>query len=100
MSHLIDTRQINPTTIERLRAGLHGPGVTPDDPGYDDARAVWNAASDRHPAAVARCTGASDVVRALEFAREQELEVAVRGGGHSVPGFSVCDGGLVIDLEP
>jgi FAD/FMN-containing dehydrogenase len=74
--------------------------VAPEDASYERHRRVWNGSIDRRPALIARCSGPSDVVEALAFAREQGLAVAVRGGGHSFPGFSVVDGGLVIDLGP
>jgi FAD/FMN-containing dehydrogenase len=80
---------------ERLRGSL----VLPTDPGYDAARAIWNGSIDRRPAAIARCAGTADVVEAVRFAREHELLVAVRGGGHNVAGHATCDGGLVIDLS-
>ncbi|MGH3146528.1 MAG: FAD-binding oxidoreductase [Rubrobacter sp.] len=79
----------------RLRGGL----VRPGDPTYDEARKVWNGSIDRSPALIARCAGVSDVISAVRFARDAGLLVAVRGGGHSFPGLSVCDGGLVIDLS-
>ncbi|MFD2091984.1 FAD-binding oxidoreductase [Blastococcus deserti] len=72
--------------------------LTPASPGYDDARRVWNGAVDRRPAFIARCRSADDVVAALDLARRHDLAVAVRGGGHSIPGWSVVDGGLVVDL--
>ena len=81
-------------------AAFTGTLLTPESPGYDDARRVWNGAIDRRPAFIARCRTADDVVAALALARRHDLAVAVRGGGHSIPGWSVCDGGLVVDLTP
>ena len=76
------------------------PPIAPDDAGYDAARAIWNGAIERRPACIARCTGVADVVAAVRFARERDLVVAVRPGGHGVGGHALCDGGLVIDLSP
>ena len=92
------------TTIERaavrdLRASLSGTLLAPGEEGYEAARHVWNGMIDKHPALIARCADTADVVRAVTFARERELLLAVRGGGHSFPGYSTCDGGLVIDLS-
>jgi FAD/FMN-containing dehydrogenase len=87
------------TAFGPLRAALRGELIEPDDPGYDAARALWNASIDRHPAAIARCAGTADVQFAVRFARERDLVVAVRGGGHNVAGLAGCDGGLVIDLS-
>ena len=73
--------------------------ITPSDAPYEDARRVWNGMIDRRPARIARCRGVADVIRSVRFAREHEVLVAVRGGGHNVAGFGTCDGGLVIDLS-
>ena len=87
-------------TVQELREGLRGEALAPGDAGYDDARIAWNGMfDDRRPALVVRCAGVADVMRAVEFARSQNLEVAVRGGSHSIPGFSTTDGGIVIDLS-
>lgn len=92
------------TTLERaavqdLRASLRGSLLVSGEEGYETARRVWNGMIDRRPALIARCKDAADVVRAVTFARERELLLAVRGGGHSFPGYSTCDGGLLIDLS-
>jgi FAD/FMN-containing dehydrogenase len=79
--------------------GFRGQLINTDHADYDVARAVWNGAIDRHPRLIARCIGTSDVVSALRFAREHDLEIAIRGGGHNVAGTAVCDGGIVIDLS-
>src|SRR3954453_6309152 len=87
-------------TLAELEQGLSGRLIRPGDPGYDEARAIWNGAHDKHPALVVRCAGTADVLKAVEFARSEQLIVAVRGGAHSIPGFSTVDGGIVIDLSP
>src|SRR5947209_12906851 len=86
--------------VSAFRESFGGHVVLPGDPGYDSARVVWNGAIDRRPAIVARCSGASDVIRSVRFARDHDLVVAVRSGGHSVGGFSTCDDGILIDLSP
>jgi FAD/FMN-containing dehydrogenase len=85
--------------LSALREDLSGDVFAPDDPGYDEARAVFNAMIDRRPAVIAQCVNEDDVVRAVRFARDLDLPVAVRGGGHSVAGMAVNDGGLVVDLR-
>jgi FAD/FMN-containing dehydrogenase len=79
--------------------GFRGPVIAPGDEGYDQARAVWNGAIDRRPAVIARCLGTSDVVAAVRHAREHGARVSIRGGGHSIAGLALVDGGLVIDLS-
>jgi FAD/FMN-containing dehydrogenase len=91
---------IDDASVNELRAGFRGEILRPADAGYDQHRKVWNGSIDRHPAVIARCTGVADVLAAVRFARERDLLTAVRSGGHSFPGLSVCDGGLVIDLAP
>ena len=83
-----------------LAESFRGELLLPASVGYDSARRIWNGVFDRHPACIARCTGAADVIAAVRFARERELLVAVRSGGHGIAGHAVCDGGLVIDLSP
>lgn len=86
--------------LTALRPQLRGSLCLKGEPGYDEARTIWNAMIDRRPSAVVRCQGASDVMQAVRFARENGLLVAVRGGGHNIAGNAVCEGGLLIDLSP
>jgi hypothetical protein len=90
---------VGEASLQELEESLRGELIRPADASYDEARAVWNGSIDRHPAAIVRCAGVADVRQAVEFARSQDLLVAVRGGKHSLPGFSTCDGGIVIDLS-
>src|ERR1700750_1824010 len=90
---------VGEASLQELEESLRGELIRPADAGYDEARAVWNGAIDKHPAAIGRCAGVADVRHAVEFARSQDLLVAVRGGKHSLPGFSTVDGGIVIDLS-
>src|SRR5438874_708487 len=85
--------------LSGFRRSLVGAVIAVGDPGYESARRCFNALVDRRPAVIARCLHAGDVATAFDFARAQELEVAVRGGGHNPAGHCVCDGGLVIDLS-
>ncbi|WP_254545726.1 FAD-binding oxidoreductase [Halomarina pelagica] len=87
------------TAVAAFRDGFRGLVLRPDDPGYDEARAVWNGMIDRRPALVAQCAGVADVIDAVTFAREQDLLVAIKGAGHNIAGNAVCDDGLVIDLS-
>src|SRR5690348_2435990 len=90
---------LRPALMQGLKAHLHGEVICPPDQGYDAARRVWNGRIDKYPAAIIRCANRVDVETAVAFAREHHLLVAVRSGGHSLSGSSVCDAGLVIDLS-
>src|SRR5215210_3613438 len=87
------------SAVAGLRAALRGELIQPGDEGYEENRRVWNGMIDRRPVLIARCAGPADVIEAVNFARENDLLLAVRGGGHNVAGSAVCDGGLVIDLS-
>ena len=86
--------------IGELRSRIRGDVIVEGDAAYDERRRVHNAIHDRRPDVIIRCTDAADVVAAVDHARTRHLDVAIRGGGHSVPGFGTCDGGLVVDLSP
>jgi FAD/FMN-containing dehydrogenase len=86
--------------VKEFQSSLRGSLLMPGNDGYESARQVWNGMINKHPALIARCEGAADVLTAVSFARSNDLLVAVRGGGHSISGKSVCEGGLVIDLSP
>jgi FAD/FMN-containing dehydrogenase len=90
---------LDPAAVEHFAAALRGPLIQPGDPSYDEARAVYNAMIDKHPALIAQCTSVADVIAAVNFARDQRLPLAVRGGGHSGAGLGTVDDGLVIDLS-
>jgi FAD/FMN-containing dehydrogenase len=85
--------------MDNFAQTIGGRVILPDDPEYGSARRVYNAAIDRRPALIVQCADAGDVIHCVNYAREQELPVAIRGGGHSAPGFGTCDGGMVIDLS-
>jgi len=85
--------------LEELKSSFRGKILLPSDDGYERARKIWNATIDRHPALIARCATMSDVVLAVNFARDNGLVLAVRGGGHNIAGNAMCDDGIVIDLS-
>ena len=93
------SHSIEQATIESFENDLRGDLIRPDDHEYHDSRAVWNGMIDKYPALIARCAGAADVMASIQFARDTDLPIAVRGGGHNVSGSAVCDDGLVIDLS-
>ncbi|MGH6880872.1 MAG: FAD-binding oxidoreductase [Hypericibacter sp.] len=85
--------------IGALRGRIRGSLLTVNDPGYDEARKIWNASVDRRPAVILRALGAADVIQAIRFAKDHHLPLAVRGGGHNIAGNAVCDHGLMLDLS-
>jgi hypothetical protein len=95
-----DATLLREETLHAFAEHLRGPLITPGDDTYDGARALYNAMIDKYPASIAQCQNAADVIAAVHFARENDLLVAIRGGGHNGPGHALCDGGLVIDLSP
>jgi len=88
-----------PQALDALRGGLRGGLSLPGDAGYDEARTIWNAMIDKHPAAVVRAAGASDVIQTVRLAAQHGLLLSIRGGGHNIAGNAVCDGGLMLDLS-
>jgi len=93
------TAALDPSALSTFRDAFAGAIIEPSDDRYDAARVVWNGMFDRRPALIVRPTGQADVITAVRFARERGLDIAVRGGGHSIPGFSTCDDGLIVDLS-
>ena len=90
---------LEPDVVDSLKARVRGPLLLPGTAGYDDARSLWNAMIDRHPALVARCLGVVDVIACVNFAREQGLPISIKGGGHNIAGLAACDGGLMLDMS-
>src|SRR5215469_5087088 len=88
-----------PNNIQQLKSSFKGEILLPGDQAYEGARKIWNAMIDKHPAVIARCSTSSDVVDAVNFARDSGLMLAVRGGGHNIAGSALCDDGIVIDLS-
>lgn len=86
-------------TIEALKRIFRGELIGPSEPGYDQARSIWNAMIDRRPALIARCLGVSDVAMCVDFARRNRLPLSVKGGGHNIAGLAVCDDGLMLDMS-
>jgi hypothetical protein len=99
MSMVAEGPPLDQRAVANLERSFRGRLVRSGDADYDAGRRLWNGSIDRFPALIARCAGVADVTSAVEFARRTELSVAVRGGGHSFPGLSSCDGGIVIDLS-
>jgi FAD/FMN-containing dehydrogenase len=91
---------LKPETIDAFKGTIRGTVLTADSPAYNEVRKIWNAMIDKRPALIVRCAGAADVIRAVRFAGEHKLLVAVRGAGHNIAGNAVCDGGFMIDLSP
>ncbi len=98
-AELVTEPSVDAEALEAFVAGVRGNVFRPGDKGYDDARAIWNGLIDRRPALIVRCSGAADVVDSVNFAREHDLLLSIRGGGHNVAGNAVNDGGLVVDLS-
>jgi FAD/FMN-containing dehydrogenase len=92
-------KNIEQKKIEEFKAGFRGSVLPAGKHGYDQARTIWNSMFDRKPAVIVRCVGTSDVIKAVNFARANDLEISVKGGGHNSAGTAVCDDGLMIDLS-
>jgi len=90
---------LDPTGLATLRTGLRGSLLLEGEAGYDEARTIWNAMIDRRPALIARCLGVADILAGLRFAREHELALSIKAGGHNIAGLAVTDGGLMLDLS-
>lgn len=94
-----ETTILQEEKIEALNEKLRGNLIQPQDKNYDEVRTIWNAMIDKHPALIVSCAGVADVIESVNFARENDLLIAVRGGGHNIAGASLCDGGFMIDLS-
>src|SRR3954467_8872508 len=91
---------LNGSALGEVHAAFGGELIQPAAPRLEEARAIFNAMVSTRPGLIARCTGVSDVIAALRFARDNDLDVSVRGGGHSVTGHALCEGGVVVDVGP
>src|SRR5438105_7690071 len=91
--------ELDEQIVQAFAASLRGGLLRPGEPGYDEGRLLWNGVHDKRPALIARCSGAADVIAAVNFARTHDLLLAVRGGGHGVAGRAACDDGLMLDLS-
>jgi hypothetical protein len=96
MTQNVDTHQ---AVINDLKGRIRGPLVRPGDPGFDDARSVWNAMIDRRPGLIVRCMGVADIVACVNAAREHGIPLSIKGGGHNIAGLAVCEGGLMLDMS-
>ena len=93
-------KPLEEAVVQEFAANLRGELLRPEDDGYDATRAVFNGMIDKRPAMILRCAGTADVIQGVNFARTHDLLLSVHGGGHSVAGNAVCDGGLMLDLSP
>jgi hypothetical protein len=94
-----DAMKFSTEELENFRNYVRGRVLIAGDNGYDEARKVWNGMIDKRPALIVKCTGNADVINTIKFAREKGMEISVRGGGHNVAGYAICEGGVVIDLS-
>jgi FAD/FMN-containing dehydrogenase len=85
--------------LDAFKTNLHGELIQPNEPGYDEARSVWNGMIDRRPDNIARCRGVADVIASVNFARAHKLNLSIKGGGHNIAGLAVCDGGIMLDMS-
>src|SRR2546430_15726407 len=102
MAHALARRteyKLSQSAVTDLRNVLRGALLQPADPGYREARSIWNGMVAKEPALIARVSGASDVIACVNFARENGLPLSIRGGGHNIAGTALCDGGLTIDMS-
>ncbi|MDX1815055.1 MAG: FAD-dependent oxidoreductase, partial [Thermodesulfobacteriota bacterium] len=99
MTNRGDRFPVNEEEITNLKDALRGDLITPEDSAYEEARRVWNGLIDKRPGLIVRCAGVADVIATVHFARDNDLQITVRGGGHNVAGTAVSEGGMVIDLS-